>query len=128
MLIALFAGSVALGTGCIKQPQMANQMIQPFQQILDQQRQEYSVPGLSAAVILPDSTIWVGSSGHSSDSEAVDASMLFGLGSVTKTYIAALVLQLEEEGALSADQAIGQWIPGLSQIDDNITIKQLLNH
>ena len=103
-------------------------MAKPFQETLDQQRHELKVPGISAAVILPDGTRWLGVSGKSSDSEAMNSAMLFGLGSVTKIYIAALVLQLAEEGALSVEDPVGHWIPELGQIDGNIKIRHLLNH
>ena len=59
----------------------------------DQQGHELKVPGISAAVIFPDNSTWLGTSGKSSNSEAINSDMLFGLGSVTKTYIAALILQ-----------------------------------
>jgi D-alanyl-D-alanine carboxypeptidase len=107
---------------------MNEKMVKPFQETLNQQRQELKVPGISAAVILPDSTTWLGVSGKSSDSEAMDSTMLFGLGSVTKTYIATLLLQLVEEGALSVEDTLGHWIPVSGQIDGNIKIRQLLNH
>lgn len=139
-LIALFTTSTLLVTGCREQVLMAEKMAKPFQETLamqhstkhlmqgDQQRQKLKVPGISAAVILPDGTTWLGVSGKSSDSEAVNSAMLFGLASVTKTYIAALILQLAEEDALSVEDSIGHWIPELGQIDGNITIRQLLNH
>ncbi len=127
-LIALFTIITLLVTGCREQVPMAEKMAKPFQETLDQQRTELEVPGISAAVILPDGTTWLGVSGKSSDSEAMTSAMLFGLGSVTKTYIAALILQLAEEGNLSVKDSVGQWIPELGQIDGNITIRQLLNH
>jgi len=107
---------------------MAEIMAKPFQEAVDQKRQELKVPGISAAVILSDGTTWLGASGKSSDSEAMNSALLFGLGSVTKTYIAALILQLAGEGALSVEDSIGHWITGLGRIDGNITIHQLLNH
>ena len=139
-LIALFTTSTLLVTGCREQVPMAEKMAKPFQETLemqhsikhiihgDQQRHELKVPGISAAVILPDGTTWLGVSGKSSDSEAMNSAMLFGLASVTKTYIAALILQLAEEGALSVEDSIGHWIPELGQIDGSIKIRQLLNH
>ena len=138
-LVALSIAITLLVTGCREQVQMAEEMAQPFQETLEiqhsiehiiqgEQRHKLQVPGISAAVILPDGTTWLGVSGKSSDSEAMDPAMLFGLASVTKTYIAALVIQLAEEGALSVEDTVGQWIPELGQIDGNLTIRQLLNH
>jgi len=107
---------------------IAEKMTKPFQETLDRQRQAFKVPGISAAVVLLDGTTWLGVSGKSSDSEFMNSAMLFGLGSVTKTYIAALVLQLAKEGALALEDSVGNWIPKLDQIDGNIKILQLLNH
>ena len=107
---------------------MEQAMAKPFQQTLDQQRQGLKVPGISAAVILPEGITWLGVSGKSSDIKAMNSSMLFGLGSVTKTYIAALVLQLTEEGLLSVEDPVGKWMPESGRIDRNITLRQLLNH
>jgi D-alanyl-D-alanine carboxypeptidase len=106
---------------------MAEKIAKPFQETLDQQRHA-KIPGISAAVILPDCTTWQGVSGKSSDSELMNSTMLFGLGSVTKTYIAALVLQLTQEGALALEDSLENWISELDQIDGNIKIRQLLNH
>lgn len=51
---------------------------------------------------------------------------LFQLGSVTKTYISAIILQLEAEGKLSIDMPIGQWFPEYPRWE-KITVRQLLN-
>ncbi len=99
-----------------------------FQETIEQQRQQLKIPGISAAVVLPDGTTWLGVSGKSSEGGFMDSNMLFGLGSVSKTYIAALVVQLEAEGLLSVDDPIGKWIPDTGQIDRNIPIHLLLNH
>ncbi len=54
--------------------------------------------------------------------------MIFGIGSVTKTYIATLVMQLEDEGILSINDSLYHWLPSYPNIDSTITIKQLLKH
>ena len=127
-LIVSFLIGTLLAAGCRERVRMAEMMTNPFQEVIDQKRLELKVPGISAAVILPDRTTWLGVSGKSSDKEAMKSALLFGLGSVTKTYVAALILQLAEEGALSVEDSIGHWITELGQIDGKITIRQLLNH
>ena len=54
--------------------------------------------------------------------------MLFGFGSITKTFVAAIVLQLVEEGKLGLGDTLGKWIEEYPNIDTNITVHQLLNH
>jgi D-alanyl-D-alanine carboxypeptidase len=52
----------------------------------------------------------------------------FRIGSVTKTFLSALVLQLIGEGKLGLDDTVERWIPGLVPGGHQITLRQLLNH
>jgi len=54
--------------------------------------------------------------------------MSFAIGSITKNMVAALMLQLAEEGKLSLDDPIGRWLPPYEYVDSRITIRQMLNH
>ena len=51
---------------------------------------------------------------------------LFQIGSITKSFTAALILQLEIEKKLNLDAPIGGWLPQYLQWK-SITVKQLLN-
>jgi D-alanyl-D-alanine carboxypeptidase len=52
----------------------------------------------------------------------------FRVGSVTKTYVAALVLQLVEAGKLGLDDPVERWLPGLLPRGRSITVRHLLSH
>jgi D-alanyl-D-alanine carboxypeptidase len=52
----------------------------------------------------------------------------FRVGSVTKTFTAAVVLQLVDEGALSLDDTLEDHLPGVVPRGEEITIRQLLLH
>jgi len=52
----------------------------------------------------------------------------FKIASLTKTYTAALVLQLVGEGKLALDETVERRLPGLVPNGNKITIRQLLNH
>jgi len=52
----------------------------------------------------------------------------FRVGSVTKSFVATLVLQLVGEGGLSLDGNLERWLPGLVPNGETITVRQLLNH
>ena len=55
----------------------------------------------------------------------------FEIGSSTKLMTSAMILQLQEEGALSIDDPIAKWVPGLAATlpnGDSITIDMLLRH
>src|SRR3954454_1666227 len=52
----------------------------------------------------------------------------FRVGSVHKTFVATVVLQLAGEGTLALDDTVERSLPGLVPGGANITIRQLLNH
>ncbi|MER5780114.1 serine hydrolase domain-containing protein [Streptomyces mobaraensis] len=56
----------------------------------------------------------------------------FRAGSITKTFVATVVLQLEAKGDLRLDDTVEKWLPGMVRGNGNdgskITIRQLLNH
>ncbi|CAM5454849.1 serine hydrolase domain-containing protein [Streptomyces griseomycini] len=56
----------------------------------------------------------------------------YRIGSITKTFVATVLLQLEAEGKLSLDDTVDTWLPGLvtgnGHDGTRITLRQLLNH
>ncbi len=56
----------------------------------------------------------------------------FRAGSITKTFVATVVLQLEAEGQLQLDDTVEKWLPGMVRGNGNdgskIKIKHLLSH
>src|SRR6266566_1694020 len=52
----------------------------------------------------------------------------FRLGSVTKTFVATIVLQLAAEGRLRLDDPVTRWLPGLLPDGGRITLRDLLAH
>ena len=52
----------------------------------------------------------------------------FRVGSVTKTFIATLMLQLEQQGRVGLGDSVERWLPGLVPNGDQITVRMLLNH
>ena len=60
------------------------------------------IPGISAVVATKEGIIWSGVAGNADvqSGTLVTTDMLFGIGSVTKTFVAVVILQLAEEGIL----------------------------
>ncbi|MFC9682045.1 serine hydrolase domain-containing protein [Streptomyces sp. NPDC056948] len=56
----------------------------------------------------------------------------YRVASISKTFVATVVLQLEAEGKLSLDDTVEKWLPGLVRGNGHdgrqITLRQLLNH
>lgn len=97
---------------------------------LDSMRQILDVNGLSAAMNLSDNSIWATGSGVSTFSpvDSLTSEHLFETGSTTKTITAMCVLQLVDEGILSLEDSLSNWVRISPHIDSNITIRQLLRH
>lgn len=51
----------------------------------------------------------------------------FRIGSITKTFIAALILRLHERGKLSLNEKVSKYLPNY-HYGDSVTIRNLLNH
>jgi D-alanyl-D-alanine carboxypeptidase len=50
------------------------------------------------------------------------------IGSVTKSFIATVVLQLVAEGKLALDDTVEQWLPGVVPNGSAMTVRELLSH
>lgn len=53
---------------------------------------------------------------------------VYAIGSVTKTFTAAAVLTLADEGKLSLDDPLGKFVPSFPEPGRSATVRQLLNH
>jgi D-alanyl-D-alanine carboxypeptidase len=100
-----------------------------LQGTLDRVRREQEIPGAAAAVVIPGQRVWVGASGFADvrTREPARPETLFEVASVTKTFVAALVLTLAEDGVLGLDDRLGRWVPEFPG-SRRITLRQLLNH
>ena len=61
----------------------------------------------------------------------VDGHTRFNIGSVSKTFIAASILLLQEEGKLELDDVVADLLPDFTMVDEryrDITVRMLLNH
>lgn len=65
-------------------------------------------------------------------SQPVPQNARFRMGSVTKTFVSTVVLQMVGEGKLSLDDTVEHWLPGVITGNGNdgahITVRQLLNN
>ncbi len=95
---------------------------------LDHLRTAGRLTGLSAAIVFADGSEWQGVSGEAdlASHRAVTPETLFSVGSITKTFVAAIVLRLDGEGRLSIDDPISRWLPAFPNAA-RITVRQLLD-
>jgi D-alanyl-D-alanine carboxypeptidase len=100
-----------------------------LQEILDKNRELFAAGGASAAIVIPGEGLWAGASGIADPStgDPVTPRTVFAIGSVTKTFIAALVLKLSEDGIVGLDDQLARWLPQFPDAN-RITVRELLNH
>jgi D-alanyl-D-alanine carboxypeptidase len=114
-------------------PQLPATTASQLQAVLNQKVAKWKIPGVQMFVATPNG-YWVGASGKSSLEADIPMTVAdrFRVGSVTKTFVAVVVLQLADEGKLNLDDPISKWLsPDVSRQIANsqvITIRQLLNH
>lgn len=89
------------------------------------------MPGVFAEVRDKD-RVWPGAAGVADvvTARPVTVDMLHRIGSVTKTFTAAAVLQQVETGQIGLDTPIGHYLPRLvpAERGDAISVRMLLNH
>jgi len=101
--------------------------------IADQVLDQTGVPSASVAVVQHGKLAYAHAYGHarlataSDPGAAATADMRYSIGSISKQFTAAAILLLQEDGKLSLDDAVGKYIPGLTQ-GNKVTIRQILSH
>jgi len=100
-----------------------------LQQTLDRERAAQHIPGVAAAVVAGGRLAWVGASGLADVRRRVPVrrDTRFAIGSVTKPFIAGLVVQLAAKGVLGLDDPLSRWVPHFPGAR-RITLRQLLDH
>lgn len=84
------------------------------------------VPGLQVAVHRADREPWLFHIGQSGTDRPLDEDTAFRIGSVTKTFVAVLVMQCRDDGLLELDDPLGAHldVPALG----DATVRRLLSH
>jgi len=104
----------------------------PKQENVDEIMRAYqgNVPGASVLVVRDGVPVVRRSYGLANLEEKTPATPAtnYRLASVTKQFTASAILLLAQDGRLSLDDRIRQWLPSLPDSDDAITIRHLLTH
>ncbi|HEX2077194.1 MAG TPA: serine hydrolase domain-containing protein [Longimicrobium sp.] len=94
------------------------------------------VPGIAYGIVVDGRLVHVGTAGYRelSSRAPVDTSTVFRIASMSKSFAAAAILQLRDEGRLSLDDPAERYVPELAGLRDatsdapRITIRHLLSH
>lgn len=92
----------------------------------------YPADGPGAAVVIAQDgrVVYTGASGMAdvAGKQAITPDTVFRLGSITKQFAAAVVLQLAAEGKLSLNDPLSKFFPDYPKPGADATVAQLLNH
>ncbi|MFE5853018.1 serine hydrolase domain-containing protein [Streptomyces sp. NPDC056500] len=104
-----------------------------LQKVIEDQVERGGIPGVLASVRDGD-RVWRGDAGVAdvrTGKERGDHDR-FRIGSITKTFVATVILKLEAEGRLDLDDTVEKWLPGMVSGNGHnggkVSIRQLLNH
>ena len=89
-----------------------------------------NAPSVAIAVVRGGDTLVMRAWGKADLEQDVDATAqtVYRIGSVTKQFTSATVMQLFERGAFKLDDSIGTYLPALPAAWHAVTVRQLLNH
>jgi D-alanyl-D-alanine carboxypeptidase len=122
--LRLLAGVLALIliAGCAPAPA-------GLQDLLDRWRVRAGVPAVTVAVGRPRVALWTGASGSlvRGGVEPAPAEVRLRAGSVTKTFVATVVLQLAEAGRVRLDEPLRRALPAVP-VGGDATVRQVLDH
>jgi D-alanyl-D-alanine carboxypeptidase len=99
-----------------------------LQAATDRARLAFGLDALAIGVSIDASRGWTGASGLARDGVTrLDGDSPFAIASITKTFTAALALQLIEEGRLSLHDKVAELLPDVP-VPPDVTVQQLLRH
>ncbi|WP_329430438.1 serine hydrolase domain-containing protein [Streptosporangium sp. NBC_01495] len=100
---------------------------------IDRAAGRHGVPGAAVAVGMGDQLAEAATGVINLDTGVeATADSLFQIGSVTKVWTTALVMQLVGEGLVDLDEPVREYLPEFGVLDaaasESITVRQLLSH
>lgn len=90
-----------------------------------------NLPGVAVAITAGDRQLHLRGYGKAGPGESVTPQTQFRIGSLSKSFTAAAVLQLVDAGQISLDAPVVEYLPDFRVDDprsDRITVRHLLNH
>lgn len=125
MLLLFFAAS----------PVHSRQTAPPdFDAYIEDMRERWSIPGVAVAIAGLEGAAEIRTYGRRQwdRSEKIDARTMFGIASITKTFVAAGVARLVDEGKLEWDAPVARYLPEFAVADPfvsrEVTLRDLLSH
>lgn len=107
---------------------------QHLDRVLAALQRDRRLPSLTAGISRDGHTVWTGSAGTLTgreDGERPHSGTQYRIGSITKTFVAVLVMRLCDAGRLRLDDRLGELLGADAGLDPDVarvTVEQLLSH
>lgn len=129
------AGALLLLIGPLAPPAASQPApLQGLDRYIEQAMGDWEIPGLAIAVVRNDSVVFARGFGvrELGGSDAVDEHTIFAIGSASKSFTAAAVGMLVDEGRIEWDDPAVRYLPGFQLHDPyatrELSIRDLLTH
>lgn len=107
-----------------------------FDAIAEDELKRLGLPSLAIGVVIDGELAYEKGFGAAdlASGRKPDADTVYRIGSITKSFTAAAILSLRDQGALSLDDPLARWVPEASGLvyptrdTPHLTIRQLLTH
>jgi D-alanyl-D-alanine carboxypeptidase len=125
---SLAAGGSAGHTAAPSPPKLSPAVQHQLQQALAQSVANPAAPGMIVGIWIPGNGTWIRATGLAdrTTKHPMQVNEYMRIGSVTKTFIATLLLQLVGDGKVGLDDPVSRWAPQVPNAH-HITIRELLN-
>ena len=111
---------IAAGAACFGN--VSKDRLQKFESYMDEVQQAYHIPGLAFVITSPEETLLEKCYG-----QCTSLDQIFYIGSMSKSYTAACLMQLVEKGLVKLDDDISVYLPDY-KFQKPVTVLHLLNH
>lgn len=131
--LLLLAGAAPLTLGACATPVQSATIGEDMKNAIDSLlAMSYPADGPGAVVVVTrgDRIVYSGGQGLAdvASGRRLDSDDQFGIGSITKQFTVAAILQLADEGKISLDGALSRYFPDWPAPSASATVRQLLNH
>jgi len=129
LLVSFLSLALVLVTSCgTTAPTLSEETQDELQAAVDETLSASGAPGAIVGVWTPQGD-WVVAEGEANidTGEPMLTTDIFRIGSITKTFVATVVLTMVDDGLLSLDDKLSDYYPDFPRADE-ITVRMLLDH
>jgi D-alanyl-D-alanine carboxypeptidase len=118
------------GAATAAPPEPTAATLQKIDEILGAEMRKQAIPGVAVVVMKGDDISLAKGFGveDAARRDPVTENSVFAIGSITKQFTAAVILQLAEAGKLALDDPVKRHLPDFTSVPAELTIRHLLTH